>query len=317
MGTETELRFLQTICLPFLRSAQNPDGGWGFQPGSESRPEPTSWALQALIQSSWPEIPEPAARAFQFIRRTQLPNGSWPPIPGAKTGCWVTALTCWALLAEENSANAVAMGLDWLCKEWPQDSTPWRRLLATFSSQRGIFPINNSYRGWSWTPGTSSWVEPTAFGLLALGACPAALLPAAAGRRRKLAELMLYDRMCPGGGWNCGNPLVYGVAGESMVIPTAWALLALGNQPQRSENVLSVDWLERNVANIDGPGSLALARLCLEVYGRKWPSNAPELSDYYKKNEFLRNVQIAAWVSLALGTKRHFLPAQLASTETP
>ena len=28
---------------------------------------------------------------------------------------------------------------------------------------------------------------------------------------------MLYDRMCPGGGWNCGNPKVYGVAGEPLV----------------------------------------------------------------------------------------------------
>ena len=316
MGTETELRFVETICLPLLRSAQNPDGGWGFQPGSESRPEPTSWALQALIQSSWPEIPEPAARAFQFIRGTQLPNGSWPPAPGAKTGCWVTALTCWVLLAEKNSANAVAMGLDWLCKEWPRDSTPWRRVLAKFSSQRDVFPVNNSYRGWGWTPGTSSWVEPTAFALLAFGECPAELLPAAAARRRKLAELMLYDRMCPGGGWNCGNPLVYGVAGEPLVIPTVWALLALRNQPQRSENILSLDWLEKNVANMHGPGSFALARLCLEACGRKWPSDAPDLGDFHQKNEFLRNVQIAAWISLAWGTKRHFLATQLSSTET-
>jgi hypothetical protein len=159
-------------------------------------------------------------------------------------------------------------------------------------------------------------VEPTAFALLAFGESPAELLPAATETRRKLAEAMLYDRMCPGGGWNCGNPLVYGVAGEPLVIPTVWALLALRDHPECSENVLSLQWLEKNVANIHGPGSLALARLCLETYGRAWPSHAPAVGEFQEKNEFLKDVQVAAWCSLAFGTKRHFLPTQLPSSGT-
>jgi hypothetical protein len=316
MGTQTEVQFVKSVCLPLLRSTQNPDGGWGFHPGSESRPEPTCWALQALLQWSWPEIPEAAVHGFQFVREAQLRNGAWPSARAEQVGCWVTALACWVLLAEKNSSNAVAMGLDWLCKDWPQDSTLWRRFLARFSSQRHIFPINNSYRGWGWTPGTSSWVEPTAFALLAFGECPAELLPPTAARRRKLAEAMLRDRMCPGGGWNCGNPLVYGVAGEPLIIPTAWALLALRNQPERRENVLSLEWLEKNVANIQGPGSFALARLCLESYSRKWPDDAPGLRSFHQKNEFLNNIQVAAWSCLALSAKRPFLPVGLPSGKT-
>lgn len=313
MGTQTEVWFVESVCLPLLRSAQNLDGGWGFHPGSESRPEPTCWALQALLQCSWPEIPEPAVRGFQFVREGQLGDGAWPSVRGEHVGCWVTALACWVLLAEKNSSNAVAMGLGWLCKDWPQDSTLWRRFLARFSSQRHIFPINNSYRGWGWTPGSSSWVEPTAFALLAFGECPAELLPPAAARRRKLAQAMLYDRMCPGGGWNCGNPLVYGVAGEPLMIPTVWALLALRNQPERSENVLSLNWLEMNVPNVHGSGSLALARVCLEAYGRQWPNSAPEFRSFYQKTEFLKNIQVVAWYCLALGSKRRFLSARLPS----
>jgi len=32
----------------FLRSTQNPDGGWGFFPGKQSWLEPTAYALIAL-----------------------------------------------------------------------------------------------------------------------------------------------------------------------------------------------------------------------------------------------------------------------------
>jgi hypothetical protein len=311
MGTQTEAQFVESVCVPLLWSTQNPDGGWGFHPGSESRPEPTCWALQALLQHSWPEIPEAAVRGFRFVRETQLGNGAWPSTRAEQVGCWVTALACWVLLAEKNSSNAVASGLDWLCNDWPRDSTLWRRFLGRFSSQRHIFSTNNSYRGWGWTPGTSSWVEPTAFALLAFYECPAELFPPAAARRRKLAEAMLRDRMCPGGGWNCGNPLVYGVAGEPLIIPTVWALLALRNQPERPENALSLEWLEKSVANIQGPASFALARLCLEAYGRRWPNNAPEFRSFHKKNEFLDNIQVAAWTCLALCRKRRFLPTGL------
>ena len=99
-----------------------------------------------------------------------------------------------------------------------------------------------SYRGWGWTPGTSSWVEPTSFALLALERSRSRRsCHPTANRRRELATAMLYDRMCPGGGWNCGNPRVYGVAGEPLVVPTVWALLALRAQSARRENTESLD----------------------------------------------------------------------------
>lgn len=307
MGAAAETSFVEHVCLPFLRNAQNADGGWGFRPGAESRAEATCWALQALAGFSWPETPETVARGFHFLRAAQLPDGSWPPAPKAKTGCWVTSLACWVLLSDRDSSRAVTAGLNWLCQDWPRDSALLRRLLTRLSSQRHILPINDSLRGWGWTPRTSSWVEPTSFALLALGQCPSNLLPAGTVRRRQLSEALLYDRMCPGGGWNCGNPRVYGVAGEPLVVPTAWALLALREHPQRAENVMSLDWLENTIANMHGAGSLALARICLETYGRVWPSGAPELHDFHQKNEFLQSIQVTAWTCLALSARRHWL----------
>jgi hypothetical protein len=307
MEADREKPFVEEVCLPFLRNAQNGDGGWGFHPQSESRVEPTCWALLALRESSKPETEVGIPRGLQFLRAGQLADGSWPSTPDEKSGCWVTSLGCWVLLTATDSSSAATAGVKWLCQDWPKDTTPWRRFLARFSTQRELHPVNRSYRGWSWTPGTSSWVEPTSFALISLEQASRDQLPPEAKRRRDLATAMLYDRMCPGGGWNCGNPMVYGVAGEPLVIPTVWALVALRHNPTRPENVMSLGWLERSVANIGSAGSLALAKICVETYGRKWPADAPAVSDLYERNQFLESVPVAAWVCLAMSTRSRWL----------
>jgi hypothetical protein len=307
MVAPSQSLFVDHVCLPALRNAQNAGGGWGFHPGSVSRVEPTCWALQALLNTSGPATIEAVTQGFQFLRQAQLPDGSWPSTPGEKTGCWVTSLACWTLASAPDSTKKIAAGLSWLCEDWPRDSSPWRRLLRKFSAQRDIFPINDSYRGWGWTPHTSSWVEPSSFALLALEQAPKDSLPSIATRRRELAESMIRDRMCPGGGWNCGNPRVYGVAGEPLVIPTVWALLALRGPTARPENVMSLDWLERNVPKIQSPASLALSRICFDTYGRTWPAGAPELSALHAENQFLDSIQVTAWACLASGPRPSWL----------
>jgi hypothetical protein len=303
--------FVQELCLPLLRNAQNVDGGWGFHAQSESRVEPTCWALQALVGSSNGQAETGVARGLQFLRAAQLSDGSWPSTPEEKSGCWVTSLGSWVLLtsADPEAAPAAAAGLRWLCRDWPRDTTPWRRLLLKLFSRKELHPINMSYRGWGWTPGTSSWVEPTSFALIALEQNSHELVASIVKRRRDLATAMLYDRMCPGGGWNCGNPSVYGVPGEPLVIPTVWALIALRHHPARRENTESVDWLERNVTNIQSPASLAWAKIGIETYGRKWPATAPTLADLSEKNGFLQNVQVVAWSCLAMSARSRWLSA--------
>ncbi len=302
MGAFAESSFVERVCLPFLRSTQNQDGGWGFRPGSQSRVEPTCWTLQALVVGASDQLgnPERVARGFRFLLAQQLPNGSWPSTPGDPHGGWVTSLACCALRLHPDSDKAAAAGLNWLCDDWPRDSSLWRRFLARFSSQQKIFPINNSFRGWGWTPGTSSWVEPTSFALLASEQGGDGVSASIVKRRRELATSLLYDRMCPGGGWNCGNPSVYGVAGEPLVVPTAFALLALRAHPGRRENVESLGWLERSIANIQAAGSLAVARICLSAYGREWPAQAARFAALHTNGEFLESVQVTAWTCMAL-----------------
>jgi hypothetical protein len=304
MEADAEKSFLQKFCLPFLLSAQNADGGWGFGPKLESRVESTCWALQGLGNFSTADIQAALARGVGYLRTAQLGDGSWPFTPAEKSGCWVTSLSCWTM---RDFADVVGAGLRWICDDWPSDTTLWRRLLAKFSTQTPVHAINNSYRGWSWTPGTSSWVEPTSFALIALDQVSHHQLPAEAKQRRALAEALLYDRMCPEGGWNCGNSRVYGVAADPLVVPTAWALIALRQHRTRRENVMGLEWLERSAVHIQSAGSLALAKICLETYGRDWPADAPVLPDLYERNGFLESVQVTSWTLLALSPRERWL----------
>lgn len=295
--------FLSQICLPRLLEGQNPDGGWGFRAGASSSVEATSWSLLALVGlRSVPAVETCCQRAMAWMNGGQLADGSWPAYPVQREGCWVTSLAGLALLVHDAAPERVAKGATWLCSSWPGEGGWWWRLRHRLFAKPGVVKQDFSLRGWSWTPGTSSWVEPTSLALLLLRRLSEDHRPALALERVRLAEAMLYDRMCPGGGWNCGNPLVYGVPGEPAVSPTVWALLALNRQSNNNEFQQSLDWLESTCPRLRGPGSLALAHLCLTVCGR--PSPQPEMEVLYRTNQFLGNTVVLAWAAMALGPVR-------------
>jgi Squalene-hopene cyclase C-terminal domain len=304
MDAASESVLIENFCLPFLLRAQNSDGGWGFHSGSASRAESTCWALLGLLHYSSHGSTTAIQRGLAFLRASQLSDGSWPSTPEEKTGCWVTSLATLTLLAVAPQSPETSAGLQWICKDWPADSAPWRRFLTRFSSQSRIAPINNSYRGWGWTPATSSWVEPTSFALLALSRVPENALPPQASERVRLGEPLLYDRMCPGGGWNCGNPNVYGVAGEPLVGPTVWALLALRHQSRREGNRSSLAWLEGNANQVNGATSIALARICLKVYDRSYLAGTLRLRPLLEAGDYPLGVQAVALSCIALNDQQ-------------
>ena len=298
--------FLNLVCIPFLLRSQNPDGGWGYHPQSPSCVEPTSWSLLAL--NSLPDVPQvrPALdRASDWLRTAQSPDGSWPSQPGLAEGSWVTASACLALQSQPDSDAAVSRGVCWLCRQRPSEGRIWWRFLHWVQRSSAVVRHNLSLPGWSWTPGTSSWVEPTAISLILVRGCSKDAGPAMA-RRCRQATALLYDRMCPGGGWNSGNPFVYGVPGEPQPAPTAWALLALQDHSQRAENQESLRWLANIYPRISGPGSLALTRICLRTCGSALPAG-PEFHALHARNEFFGDVSVYAWVALSLGSLQPWL----------
>lgn len=307
-AAEAETSFVREFCVPFLLDAQNEDGGWGFYPDSESRVEPTCWAFRALQNTPVHIAEDHLQSAQQYLLRAQLGDGSWPASPEEKTGSWVTSLASSILSQDEDCKNSVSAGLRWLCQDYPRDSSPWRRFFRKFHPESHVADHDDSLRGWGWTPRTSSWVEPSASAILAFRDSPPEWRPAQFSRRRELAIGVLYDRMCPQGGWNCGNPRVYGVDGEPLVLPTAWALLALLDQPAHDRKSKSLAWLHDCFASIDGPASLAVARIALEAYSMRLPETNCKLQNLFDAREFLRTTEVVSWTCLALSPDRHWFP---------
>jgi hypothetical protein len=305
---DAECSFVQSFCIPFLLGAQNPDGGWGFEPNSESRVEPTCWAIRALCDCSQAASRESLKTAFDYLLYAQLKDGSWPAVGEGNSGCWVTSLACSVLSQDKNYSREVRAGSKWLCDDYPRDSTLWRRVLQYCRASEPVSSHDDSLRGWGWTPHTASWVEPTAFAIQALRDCPEDLRPGASRQRLELATALIYDRMCPGGGWNCGNPMVYGLAGEPLVLPTGWALLALRDYPSHERKTKSLDWLSGAFNKILSAASLAVARITLEAYGRALPPAHRPLHEMFDARAFLRTTEVVSWTSLALNPKRSWFP---------
>jgi hypothetical protein len=90
--------------------------------------------------------------------------------------------------------------------------------------------------GWSWVPGTTSWVVPTAMTIIALQKVrPTGIVAAyALNERIEMGIAMLLDRICPGGGWNSGNGVAFGVPLDLYIDATAIALLALQQRQHRA-----------------------------------------------------------------------------------
>ena len=319
---------LREELLVLLQSSQNADGGWAFHTGGESRVEPTCWAVRALADGkSGVTVPE-IARAVGFLKSKQLGDGSWPANDGMQAGGWITSLACGVLAGCSEAPapelqKAIEAGLQWLCDDYPRDSSGWQKFLNKIQSKKNLVEQSDEFRGWGWTPRTSSWVEPTAFALMAFADTkPGAQLAKSIAERRAMAIGLLCDRMCPRGGWNCGNPRVYGVDGDPLVLPTCWALLALRDEKTQeaglkpgttqsaprstTQNVVgrSVEWLREEFGNIQSAGSLAMASITLESYGIAPAESRRRLVDWQASDLLEQGTHVAAWTSLALNPSR-------------
>jgi hypothetical protein len=240
--------------LRFLAAQQQADGGWGYMAGKQSFPEPTCYTLLALADT--PDHPPRETRALAWLSERQAPSGALTFSEAkADPDNWGTILACFTLRRLQLAPDLSASCLSYLLR------ARGNRLEPQASRQLNF---DGTLRTWSWAPGTASWVEPTAYALIALKAHGLH-----AHERVKEGEAYLLDRACYDGGWNYGNKEVFGVKLEAMPTVTAYALLAL-QDCDREQAVIakSLAYLERELDTRQSALTLALGALCLNVYGR-------------------------------------------------
>lgn len=206
-----------------LRARRNPDGGAGSVRGGDSEPEAT--ALFALA------LDDDAARAW--LETHAAVDGRVGLVAGA--------------CASDRSALAALAMHPGVAREAALD-----HVVSTFAND--IDP-NAAPRGWPWTIGSYGWVEPTAWGILALRS-----LRSTAATRIDDGLTLLRQRECAGGGWNFGTRTVNGVELQPYVQTTALGVLAVrgrdGALAARGARILRARW------HAEASGLLSLASAC-------------------------------------------------------
>ncbi len=181
-------------------------------------------------------------------------------------GCWTTSLAVLSLLHTYPTAAVLRRAVRWLINARGREAHwLWRWKFEAIDTK---VRFNPRKYGWSWVDGTISWVVPTALAIIALEkAVRSGLCRDNEIRDRvQLGREMLLDRMCPGGGWNAGNSVVFGVALEPHIDTTAVALLALRNYRAESAIEQSLRWLGPRAVRCPSPFSTAWAVLAMDAY---------------------------------------------------
>jgi hypothetical protein len=257
-----------------LLSLRNPDGGWPYYAGKASRLEPTSWALLALKAAGEPVATDPLAQ--------------WPRRDG-----WLVDRSSDAVNVAFNALAAivlVALGAP------PAVVAPLQAALVAARGQK-IAPstINrqdNSLQGWAWTDGTFSWVEPTAWGIVALKKTS----PRAEAARARIdeAERMLVDRVCRDGGWNHGNSNMLGVELPAYVSTSALGLIAMRDRRADEPIARSLRYLRAHRLRERSAMGLGLTRIALGLYGEPADDVATAIEEEWTRSQFLGNLHVTA-----------------------
>jgi len=259
-----DIQELNHVCVQGLIDRQLPEGGWPFSSHTtQSAIEPTALVLLALPSSSVRE----RDAAVQFLLRSQNANGSWPAFSGDDAGgSGLTGLVFYALnrcCAQEMVGHRA---IEWLVrtKGW-ESHWLWKWKFRTSDHHVRFDPDKF---GWPWMPETVSWVVPTAYSLLALKHARAISRQGLVQLRISRGVEMLYDRICPNGGWNAGNGVVYGFPLAPHPDATALVLLSLLSEPPNDFITASLNWLEQRAETCFAPWSFAWTILALDAFGR-------------------------------------------------
>jgi hypothetical protein len=162
--------------------------------------------------------------------------------------------------------KSVALAIQWLIDARGREATwLWRWKLRTVDNKVQFDPTKF---GWSWVSGTTSWVIPTAFSIISLRQARQHGFNRTAelAERVTMGSNMLFDRMCPGGGWNSGNGIAFGMPVAPHIDATSIAMLALTGHEADRRVQSSLHWLLNRLPGCPSPYSLAWGVLALSAH---------------------------------------------------
>ncbi len=209
--------------LDFLRTTQNPDGGWGYFPGKQSWLEPTTYATLALDGA--PGSDAALERAWKLVRSWQTQDGSWRPSGQVQGGTWVTAHGVTLASVRGVYDDNVRRSVDWMLSVVGAEHNLLMRAASALHLLKTKLDV--SHAGWPWREGNAAWIEPTVHTLVALKKVAGKYRGAELERRVRDGEALVLSRRCSDGGWNCGNPNVLNFDLPSYPETTGLALVGL------------------------------------------------------------------------------------------
>lgn len=137
-------------------------------------------------------------------------------------------------------------------------------------------------RGFSWTPDTADWVEPTAYAMLSLK-CRSKKPNGYETRCLEVAEQFLLKISCPNGGWNFGEHYPTGQVSVPDPISTSLALLALKGSQKISKIEAALNYLSTMNPEKQGAMSLAWSIIALDAWNVNSKSLTVKLADLYDR----------------------------------
>jgi squalene-hopene cyclase-like protein len=296
--------------VELLLHAQNTDGGWGSVKGRRSNTESASFALMALKSLKGSAFDPQITAGLKWLLEHQNGDGSWSLNDTSKESSWSTPLAVLALLPFPDKIDPALNAAQWILTQEGRKPGRLASLWARLLRARNTVELDPFLSGWSWTNGAFSWVEPTSYSLMALKKLRPLLDGTNVEERVRQGELLIYDRMCDGGGWNYGNSKVLGESLWPYPDTTAVALIALSDHAANPANRTSLVVLVKMMREAASGLALGWGILCLLLYDQNVGDLKKLLAKSFDKTSFLGETKTLALAILALGDGRRFFQIQ-------
>lgn len=254
----------------WLSDLQSPDGSLGIRPGEPTPQWPTGLAILAW-QAGLGRKTTPQTRISRKLAAEQTEQAvKQAPTTGSSRDQGVDESTTRDETARRSSA-ATPTRLPMAADEGPFEKAIKRSVgWLLGSAGKPLPPMNppghdTSIIAWPWVADTHSWIEPTAFSVLALKS-----VGMSDHSRVRDGVRLLLDRQLPGGGCNYGNTFVLGARLRPHVLPTALSILALADEEdelgRRDPRLAdSIRWLRGAVQADSGALSLSWSLIALQA----------------------------------------------------